>query len=203
MTILKTSPHNKYWLLAAAFLCSTHAWAADLDFACLKALIPATQFYGVQKNRNPRYAIPRMSDNGEALEIGVWKNHHLSEIYVYTEKVAKRFDRYANEEGGTGQSLTQAEPEWLEKHVLMTRLESLATFRIHPEQPAKIEKWLPSHDVPEYGGWLVQAEDAGDLKKPIRAEIDLREGWARNHNLDAAHFKSWTKAHKICSKRDQ
>jgi hypothetical protein len=89
----------------------------------------------------------------------------------------------------------------LKGHVLLTRLETMEVFRIHPEDAKAKARWVASHDVPDLGGWLVEFTAANDLRVPIRAEIELRENWVRSHNLDAARFRAWSKAQQICKKR--
>lgn len=183
----------------ALTLLSFSAWAND--FTCLKALIPATTHEWVSRHHT-RYSLPVQSSSGSALAIAEWDHDHLANIFVYTSKFSKRFDRMKAVGSSEAQELRGLSAGWLKTHLFALKLESLEVFQFQVEPPGGWDgKAMPlrmTASAPELGGWLIEGEKPGDVAKPIQREIEIRETWARDNNLDSVRFKAWTKSEKFC-----
>jgi hypothetical protein len=208
------------------------------DFTCLQAIIPATDSYWIKTHRTD-YALPQLSPDATAIAISHWKKDRLVEVFVYTEKSFRRFDRARifGVDGESERTLSSLDKTWWLGHTLAVKSEALEVFRISLEP---VSGWDHSHksrgamaafaalasvgaegggagagssvtdtksaDAPrepvssvELGGWLVEAEKAGDVNGPIHREIELRKKWAQENNLDSDRFKAWLRADKVCS----
>jgi hypothetical protein len=183
-----------FFLLAAA-----GPPAAASDFSCLRALIPATQHAWVFTQRD-QFASPELNDSSSAMAIEQWNGNKLVAIFVYTGETAARFTHARVGLAKTLVDLQSLETSWLKLHTLATKFPSLEVFQIHSQglhaRPERLSTKTPQSEI---GGWLV--EEKFDVKlnsMPIRWEIELREKWARNNNLDSVRFKAWSDAEKEC-----
>jgi len=187
--------------LVAIIGCFLSWTAAASDFSCLQALIPASSHYWITTHRT-QFSIPRVSAEGSSIAIPQWEHDHLTNVYVYTEKSSRRFDRITAFGESSPQPLTSLTDEWLKSHLVATKAENLEVFQIQVEPPGgwdrKTVHMRSAASEPELGGWLVESEKPGDVATPIRTEIKLRQDWVRDNNLNAERFKAWSKAEKIC-----
>jgi len=182
-------------------LCWLSLPAVADDFACLQALIPATNHHWVATHRS-KFSLPIVSPSGDAIAIAEWDHEHLTNIFVYTPKSSKRFDRMTALGATQAQDLRGLSVSWLKEHLVATKLESFEIFQFQVEPPGGWDKKTVSMrttaSVADLGGWLVEGEKAGDVTSAIQEEIHLRETWVRNNNLDATRFKAWSLAEKLC-----
>lgn len=175
--------------------------AAASDFSCLQALIPASDTPWVSTHRS-QFSLPKVSSEGTVIAIAQWDQDRLLSVFVYTEKSSRRFDRISVFGAGE-QALNTLVPEWLKTHLVAVKSESLEVFQFQLDPPRgwnrKSVPMRTTASVLDLGGWLVEAEKPGDVEAPIKKEIELRENWARNSNLNKERFKAWTKAEKACA----
>jgi hypothetical protein len=169
------------------------------DFACLKALIPATTSYKVNVERG-QFGVPLFSEPGTAVAITQWDHHRLISVFVYNDRTAHRFDRLKR--GEMEVALASMDLDWLKDHYLVTKMADLEVFRFFAAEPTKpTHGATPPKVVGEEGGWLIEAASQQTAGEPLRKEIALRQAWARAHNLDSSRFKAWSLADKECGQQ--
>lgn len=198
MMILRMNQRNR---IVALMLCWLSWPAVASDFACLQALIPATNHLWVATHRT-QYSLPVVSPSGEAIAIAQWDHEHLTNIFIYSEKSSKRYDRMTALGASESQELRGLSDAWIKTHLFAIKLASFEVFQFQVEPPGGWDKRSVSMrttaSTAELGGWLVEGEQPGDVTKAMKQEIDLRETWVRNNNLDATRFKAWSVAEPLC-----
>lgn len=208
MMILRMNQHSlltgslrRAFVTLALVVLPCPAWAGD--FACLQALIPATNHLWVATHRN-QFSLPIVSPSGGAIAIAEWDHEHLTNIFVYSEKSSKRYDRMTAIGASEAQELRGLSDTWIKTHMFAIKLESFEVFQFVVEPPGgwnkKATPMRTTASEAELGGWLIEGEQPGDVVKAIQSEISLRETWVRNNNLDATRFKAWSIAEKLCRK---
>ena len=134
-----------------------------------------------------------------------WDHEHLTNIFIYTDKSSKRFDRVKAVGASESQELRGLGEDWLKTHVFAVKLEDLEVFKFQVEPPGgwtgKAIAVRTTASIPDLGGWLVEAEKSVNVDKALKEEIEIRQIWVRNNNLDAERFKAWSNAEKICRKK--
>jgi hypothetical protein len=190
--------------MIGCWLCWPAAAGEFSEFFCLQALFPATDSHWVRAHRT-EFSMPQLSPEKTAIAISQWKNGRLLNVFVFTEKSFRRFDRAKSFGSEEVRDLQSMDPDWLRHHLLAVKSESLEVFKIPIEPPGGWDRSRSLSRFPasetELGGWLIEAASPGDTRTPIRKEIALRKKWVQENNLDKDRFKAWLKADKVCSGR--
>lgn len=190
MMILKTSLLN---LFISAMVVVFPAAASD--FACLKALLPATSHFWVSQQRKG-LSEPLVNDSGTAILIAEWKGGPLQRVFIYTALGARKYDQVLVD--NKLQPLRSLSLEFIHQHRFSVKIDDLETFLFHIPEARPVKDRLKHFDDGTIETLVETEGDSEKVKRTIADEISTREQWVKNNNLNKARFKAWSTAEQIC-----